>query len=125
MNPGTAGYGKTHCFLLPLNAAADRRSVFSPGGLCSNSSGCPQRLFQRSVLCSLAWLSHVPMSPCRGARGCQGARSLSPVGADGAAEHNPGTDKSTMLDFCYFFLDLLIFFPHSLSRHSPCFPCEG
>lgn len=47
---------------------------FYPGGLCSNSSGCQQWLFQRSVLqqlCSLAWLSHVPMSPCHAASGGQ------------------------------------------------------
>lgn len=72
MSLGTAGYGKTPLLPSSLCSPTEGRSGFTLGGLCSNNSGCQQWLFQRSVLqqlCSLAWLSHVPMSPCHAASG--------------------------------------------------------
>lgn len=73
-----------------------------------------------------------PTSLCCGAGGCEGAKSLSGVGADRHSGAGAQGQTNQLLWTCYFLPDSLFFFqtryffsPRSLHFHSPCFPCWG
>lgn len=128
--PGTE---KTRCFLLSL-IAADGKSGFFLGGFCAARARGAHTMSSRgqSYSSRAVWPSrpHVPTSLCRGAGDCEGAKSLSGVGAAGGQQSRsccsagpcPGTDKPTTLDSLFFSILTVFSQIHSIFC-SPCLPC--